>query len=63
MDHVPLSIVRITEEEQELLYYFRLLPLEIQAGIAMMISGCMPAKPEEQTGLTYAAPPRLVSSN
>jgi len=60
MDSPPLSIIRITPEEEELLAYFRLLHPSVQAGIALMIAGNMPDKPPEQAGLTYSDPPRLV---
>jgi hypothetical protein len=62
MEHVPLSIIRISPEEEELILYFRMLPPSVQAGIAFMISGNIPEKPDEQKGLTYTDPPRLVSS-
>lgn len=62
MDNIPLSVVRISDEEQELLHYWRLLPRDVQEGIALMIAGNMPSKPAEQVRLSYADPPRLVSS-
>lgn len=61
MDHVPLAILRISPEEQEMVYCFRLLPPDLQAGIALMIAANIPPKDDEQQGMTYSDPPRLIA--
>lgn len=63
MQIIPLSIVRITPEEEELIAFHRMLSPSVQAAIAMLIAANMhiPTQ-DERESLIQPEALRLVSS-